>query len=287
MTACLILISLTFADCEKCGNKGELTCPDCKGEFRTTGRVPCDREGGVGCDSRGFRQCFKCRGDGSLRCEGCDGDGMTSVRRVVGRSSSGRAKYGYREEACGMCRDALSRTPTGRIDCPECHDLWLTQREVGAEIVGESRPGDANERSLALRARRSTWVYHEAGRGLGQKFVGMIRCPRCLGRGTYEDTILCSSCKAGKIVCPECNGKSAIAHQLGECPFKLIHAMRLKQSAVRLDDSTRDSLSVVIDEYMRLRNALDRFAKDENWAELIETIQASDERVAAAADDDA
>lgn len=281
MTCFMFAFILAVSDCETCKNSGKVTCPDCTGDFRTTTMLKCERKGGIGCDGKGFRQCFKCRGQASLRCQGCKGSGMTKVRTPY-KNSKGRTKYRNEPRKCTLCVDVLTHQATGRTDCPQCHDLYLEQHEVGAEIVGQSRPGDSDERMAALRSGRATWMYQEVAQARGRKFVGMIRCPRCMGRGEFEGTALCPKCKGGKVVCPDCRGKSAVARVIAKSPFRLTRAMELKAACSGLGRSTKDSLSTVIDEYMRLRNAIQRFARDEDWAKLIATIEASDKNIASA-----
>lgn len=282
MTCFMFTFILAVSSCETCKDSGKITCPDCTGEFRTTTKIKCVRKGGTGCDARGFRQCFKCRGQASLRCAGCKGSGMMKVRKPY-QNSKGKTRYRNEPMSCALCVDVLTRKSTGRVDCPQCHDLYLEQREVGAEIVGQSRPGDSDERMAALKSSRATWMYEEVAHATGRKFVGMIRCPRCMGRGEYDGKALCPSCKGGKVVCPECRGRSAISRTIAKPPLRLTHAMKLKAACAGLGRSTKDSLSTVIDEYMRLRSAIQRFARDEDWAKLIATIEASDRNIASAA----
>lgn len=227
MTVSLILISFLIADCRMCDNKGELTCPDCAGEFRTTQQVPCRKEGTIGCNGQGERECFHCKGGGTIRCEPCKGTGTIRRRVLV----AGVNRYEYRDQMCGPCQRR------GRVSCPQCSK-------------------------------------------------GMIRCPRCLGTGTFEDTVLCGSCRAGKIPCPECGKPRPAARELPPAPLRLTHAMRLKEACRDLDDELRESIATIVDEYYRLRTALDRFARDEDWERLAAAVRESDKRVEAVARDE-
>lgn len=280
MTQLLFVLMLTLSDCETCKNAGTVPCPDCKGDFRSTKEVICKRERGVGCDGRGYRPCFKCNGDGTLLCQCCKGGGMVNVRVADGRSESGRTRYRNDTRPCDLCKDPTSMAPSGRVDCPECHELYLEQKEVGAEIVGESRPGDTDERLARIDASRRYWVYHEGAAGRAKKFVGMIRCPRCLGRGMVERPGVCASCKAGKVVCPDCHGESAASHAVGAPPFEVADALRVKKSCAPLDRASKESVETLIDEYLRLRQAIQRYASDKDFGALVGAVEASDKAVA-------
>lgn len=188
------------AKCDTCGGKGQVSCAKCEGKWQNAKvAVKCKRERGIGCDGQGHRACFTCKGDGHVACKTCRGSGETVV--VTERFGQ---QLSERRERCRDCAGVRGHPtggddvlPRGRVDCEKCRTIWKCS---ACEKVFEGK----TEYCPCSPASQ----YGHTGKTTLVELRGQIICPRCKGRGEYEQKGgKCPYCKEGRVRCPDCDGQ--------------------------------------------------------------------------------
>ncbi len=199
--ACRCALGQERPTCARCGGSGEITCEQCKGQWKNVRvKVKCERKGGVGCDGLGYRDCFTCRGTGEVACARCGGTG-----RITKCDRKGQIVLREWQEDCPECVTARrqstrtsweSRLPKGRAPCRKCRPLWQC---TACEKMYEHQP------EFCPCTKPAGWD------GQGKTTIievhGKIICPRCRGTGEREERVArCPYCREGRQRCPACQG---------------------------------------------------------------------------------
>jgi hypothetical protein len=99
-----------YGECERCDNRGRITCPDCGGEC-VVDCYECDGDGEIDCDN--------CSGEGKVDCGNCDGDG--EIDGETCKECKGKGKI-----ECERCEN-------GKEECSRCEDYLSAARRRGED----------------------------------------------------------------------------------------------------------------------------------------------------------
>jgi len=266
--------------CTYCNDTGLMTCPTCNGDYQDVQKtVECRAQGGTGCAGRGYRQCFTCKGRGSSSCKNCKGTGQVA-RTERRRDARDRRVQDQRTETCNICDGR------GLEECRNCRELYVRESTDPnlPPMISEGQPlGPSvtrvvgwDGRSYTVTDHYSAWTRHE----------GMIVCPKCNGKGRIVLKGRCPDCDKGKTPCLYCakgqeRQAAAPVIETSKCPVRLIHVHELKQALAALPPEEKARIEALMDEYLRLRNALQEIVEgcDQPQSTAADAAQKSDDKL--------